>query len=135
MKLRKITYKFWIKNLFKFLNYLKETTKECKFRNVEDLKLEMKKYLNDSYISNNDNSLEYTIPCILSTCLQINIIIIRNERIIKLTPDILGKIEINNLSNIYLVQQKDSLYETAVENDNYKNMHHAVKHDVSDDVR
>jgi hypothetical protein len=135
MKLRKITYKFWIKNLFKFLNYLKETTKECKFKNVEDLKLEMKKYLNDSYIGNNENSLEYTIPCILSTCLQINIIIIRSDRIMKLTPDILGKIEINNLSNIYLVQQKDSLYETAVENDNYKNMHHVVKHDVSDDAR
>ena len=116
MKLRKVVYKFWIKNSLKFLNYLKETAKDCKFKSEEELKLEMKKYLNDGYCNNYDSSLDYTIPCILSTCLQINIILIRTENVIKLTPDILGRIELNSLSNIYLIQHNDSLYESAIEN-------------------
>ena len=118
IKLRRIVHKFWMKNLLKFFNYLQETSQEnkmeCRFKNENELKLEMKNYLNDGYCNTKDMSLDYTIPCIISTCLQINIILIRCDSIVKLTPDILGKIDLINLPIIYLIQKTNGTYEATI---------------------
>ena len=116
LKLRSIVFKFWVKNLKMFFEYTLETDKQNninpQFKTIEELKVEMKNYLNDGY--HNLDSLDYTIPCILSTCLQINIFLIRSDTVIKITPDMLGKIYLNNLSDIYLIQQSSGTYEPAI---------------------
>jgi hypothetical protein len=116
MKLRRIVYKYWYKNLQKFFKYAIEFDKhnniECRFKSEVELMMEMKRYLNEGYY--NLDSLGYTITSILSACLQVNMFLVRSDSIIKITPDMLGKIELVNISNIYLVQQSDGLYDSAI---------------------
>lgn len=119
-KLRRIVYKYWCKNLSKFLDYVNEfastTANSIKYENEQELKNEMKNYLNENFNSN--DILTHTIPCILAVCLQLNIFIIRSENIIEITPDMLGKIELNTIPNIYLLQDLCGNYDAAVTDTN-----------------
>ena len=72
----------------------------------------------DKFMTDDDYHSELlglTIPCILSTVFQLNICIILPSNVVKIAPDILGKIELDKLETIFLIQKPNRLYDVAID--------------------
>ena len=117
-KLRCIIYKYWMRNLDNFTLSLKRF---CKINKIESicnddasLKNEMEKYLKDE--NYRSDLLWITIPCVLSALFQLNIFVICSDSVLKITPDIFGKIKLD-LSSINLIHHQNGLFDIAVERD------------------